>query len=91
VSVTVPELSIAGIEHGSVTLALSDLNKILPRSLDIPDDLLTMTLANFTVAVDFPTKSWSIAGEVSAAFALFGTPILSLRNMLVSFAQTGAG
>lgn len=92
VSVTVPEpISIVGTEHGSATLALSDLNAILPGSLNIPTDLLTMTLSDFSVAIDYGTKAWSITGEVSAAFALFGTPVLALRDMQVSFAQTSAG
>ncbi|HEX8219977.1 MAG TPA: LysM peptidoglycan-binding domain-containing protein [Chloroflexia bacterium] len=83
VTVTVPNLMIKGAEHGTVTLSLSDLNTIFHTNLPIPDDLLTMSFTDFMIGMDVNNKKYTVNGTINGQFALFGTPILGLKDMVV--------
>ncbi|HYP21552.1 MAG TPA: hypothetical protein VEY08_15890, partial [Chloroflexia bacterium] len=86
VTVTVPNLMITGAEHGTVTLSLSDLNTIFHTNLPIPDDLLTMSFTDFMIGMDVNNKKYTVTGTINGQFALFGTPILGLKDMVVGLA-----
>jgi LysM repeat protein len=87
VTVTVPELTIAGTEHGTLDLQLSDLNKIYP--LHIPPGLVDLKLTDFAVAIATTSGSigsLSLFGEASVSIAPFGTPVLALRDVNIALA-----
>lgn len=91
VAVTVPNLTITGTQYGTITLSLSDLNKIFGSPLDIPEDLLTMSFTDFSVGMNVNAKTYVINGTVDFAFSLFGTPILALEDMKIGLSVNSSG
>jgi LysM repeat protein len=88
VTVTVPELTIAGSELGTVELSLTDLKTIFP--LEVPEGLLDLTLTNFYAALAADAKgtikSFSLSGTAGLSIAPFGTPLLALENVNIALA-----
>jgi LysM repeat protein len=85
--VTVPDVAITCKQSGVLNLALSDLNGAFGVDLAIPDDLLQISLSNFTLDIEYQ-KSYTFSGTLAAEFNIFGVQLLALDDMNVTLSLT---
>ncbi len=84
VTVTLPDLTITGRQSGGpITLTLAQLNALFDDSLTIPDDLLTVSVSNFSIVIGIAAKHFVVGAYVSASVSLFGTQVLAIQGMSV--------
>ncbi|HYN84641.1 MAG TPA: LysM peptidoglycan-binding domain-containing protein [Pyrinomonadaceae bacterium] len=91
--IQLPQLLITGRESGApISYSLADLNNdLFEGKLAVPQDLLTVSVADFYISIDVPNKQFSIGATASASVALFGTPLLGIHDMRIAVSVDASG
>jgi LysM repeat protein len=87
VTVELPSLRISGQQSGppiSFTLTQAIDKLFGSDALNVPDDLLEVSVGDFTIAIDRPANTFSIGMVANVSISLFDTQILALHDMAIS-------
>ena len=80
-------LRITGRQRGQLPLPLSELNdKVFGSALAIPQDLLVVSVGDFTIDIDIERKTFDVGAVANLSVKLFGTQILAIRQMAIGVA-----
>lgn len=86
VTVELPALRISGVQSGDpITLSLKEaLDKLFGTgALSVPDDLLKISVSNFSIVIDKQAKTLALGMVAGLSFSLFGTQLLALKDMSI--------
>ena len=86
VTVQLPALIISGHQSGDpIPLSLKEAtDKLFGKgALNVPEDLLQVSVGNFTIDIDKQAKTLAISMVANLSISLFNTPILALHDMAI--------
>ena len=94
VTVELPAVKISGKQSGDpISLTLKEATDKLfgTGALSVPDDLLKVSVGNFTIDIDKQAKTLSVSMVANLSISLFDTPILALHDMAIGVLVDASG